>query len=152
MTPGTIRASVVLEKLAWISGMVDQLQRLPLGSLEEFEADRRNPLAAESCLRRALEGILDLGRHLLSKAFADGVLEYKQVSKHLHERDVISERAAELLHEMAGYRNRLVHYYDEVTSRELYVICTDHLKDIELVRDEILAWLRRNQDRLDNEI
>jgi len=32
---------------------------------------------------------------------------------------------------MAGYRNRLIHFYDEVTPEELYEILQDDLKDIE---------------------
>ena len=59
MTPGMIRAEVVLEKAAWIRRMLAELRRLPLANLEEFVADHRNPAAAESYLRRALEGLLD---------------------------------------------------------------------------------------------
>ena len=32
---------------------------------------------------------------------------------------------------MAGYRNRLVHFYDEVTSEELHGIIQNQLSDLE---------------------
>ncbi len=50
---------------------------------------------------------------------------------------------------MAGYRNRLTHFYDEVTPGELYSILTTKLPDIEAVLDEILHWLREHPQLLD---
>jgi uncharacterized protein YutE (UPF0331/DUF86 family) len=59
--------------------MAGEIRSLPVGSIDEFIADRRNIGAAESCLRRAIEALLDLGRHLLGKAFGVAVTEYKQI-------------------------------------------------------------------------
>jgi uncharacterized protein YutE (UPF0331/DUF86 family) len=149
MTPKPIRAEVVLEKLAWVRGLIDELRALPLGSIGEFLSDTRNPAAAESYLRRSLEGVLDLGRHILAKAFGEGVAEYKQVAERLAAQGVIGGEEQRLLTEMAGYRNRLVHFYDEITREELYSICASRLGDVDTVLDRLLDWLRRNPDRLD---
>ncbi|MFZ5786348.1 MAG: HepT-like ribonuclease domain-containing protein, partial [Acidobacteriota bacterium] len=54
--------------------------------------------------------------------------------------------------EMAGYRNRLVHFYGEPTPRELFEICAGRREDIETVVDEVLAWLRQHPERLDNSL
>ena len=51
--------------------------------------------------------------------------------------------------EMAGYRNRLTHFYGDVTHEELRAIGLTQLGDVERVLDEILAWLRANPDKLD---
>lgn len=69
MTPSSVRLVVVAERTAWIRRMVEGIRRLPLESLETFLEDPRNAAAAESYLRRALEGLLDLGRHILAKGF-----------------------------------------------------------------------------------
>jgi len=150
MTPSKIRAVIVLEKAAWIHRMLDELRSLPLATREEFESDSRNAAAAESYLRRALEALLDLGRHLLAKAAARGVLQYKQIPKALAEHAMISDESATVLVEMAGYRNRLVHFYNEVSPEELYDLCTNRLDEIEMVLDGILAWLRAHPDSLDD--
>jgi uncharacterized protein YutE (UPF0331/DUF86 family) len=149
MTPGSIRSQIVLEKAAYIRTVLGELRALPLSDLGEFLADSRTPAAAESYLRRALEGLLDLCRHVLTKGFAEGALEYKQMASRLAANAVISEDAEARLVRMAGYRNRMVHFYDEISAEELYRICTTDSGDVERVLEEILAWLRTHPDRLD---
>ncbi len=53
---------------------------------------------------------------------------------------------------MAGYRNRLVHFYDEVTPEELFLVCSQQLGDIEGVVDAVVKWLRDHPEILDSEI
>jgi len=149
MTPRTIRAEVVLDKAAWVGAMLVELRRLPLASLEEFVSDHRNPAAAESFQRRALEGVLDLGRHILSKGFGEGVVEYKKVAERLAAHGVVGPETGRRLAEMAGFRNRLVHFYDEPTHQELFEICAGQSAEVEGVVAEIVDWLRRHPERLD---
>jgi uncharacterized protein YutE (UPF0331/DUF86 family) len=49
-----------------------------------------------------------------------------------------------------GYRNIMVHFYHEITHRELYEICTSQLKDIELILESFIIWLRSHPEKLDN--
>jgi uncharacterized protein YutE (UPF0331/DUF86 family) len=152
MTPSLVRARVVLEKSAWIRTTLDAIRALPIQSIEEFESDSRNPSAAESYLRRGLEALLDLGRHILAKGFGRGVVQYKEIPAALSEFGVINAADALLMTDLAGYRNRLVHFYDEVSHEELYDICTRQLGDVDHVLDAILAWLKENPEKLDTEI
>ena len=48
-----------------------------------------------------------------------------------------------LLVRLAGYRNRLVHFCDEVSDEELYDICSQHAGDVDDVLDALLGWVRR---------
>ena len=79
MTPALIRASIVTERVAWVRQMVSQARALPLASLEIFLEDSRNAGAAESYLRRGIEALLDIGRHILAKGFAIAVSEYLEI-------------------------------------------------------------------------
>ncbi len=132
--------------------MVSLLRNLPLESYAGFTADPRTPAAAESYLRRALEALLDLGRHVLAKGFGRAVTQYKDIADGLVEAAVLDSQHGVLLREMAGYRNRLVHFYDEVTHSELYQICAERSGDIDAVLNAILAWIRADQDRIDGTI
>jgi uncharacterized protein YutE (UPF0331/DUF86 family) len=149
MAPGKANQRVVADRLDWVQRMVAEIQSLPLGSLEGFTSDRRNIGAAESCLRRALEALLDLGRHLLAKVFGEAVTEYKKIAEELERRGVLGLDAAHRLRILAGYRNRMVHFYHDVTEDELYAICTREIEDLLSVRDGYLNWLKTHPECID---
>lgn len=150
MSPGHISRDVVVDRLAWIEQMIACLWRLPLADREAFLADERNVWSAESCLRRALEALLDLGRHILAKGFASAATEYKAIARQLGAEGVLEPADVQLLTQMAGYRNRLVHFYHEVGPEELFAICADQLADLERLADAYRRWLRAHPERLDN--
>jgi len=149
VSPGSIRAAVVADKAAVIERMLAGVAALPLASESGFLADPHMVAAGESYLRRALEALFDVGRHVLAKGFADHAAEYKEVARRLGEVGVLEPGQVEKLRTMAGYRNRLVHFYDEVTPSELYRILTAHLGDIPAVLDGFRSWLAVHRELLD---
>ena len=149
MSPEKLSKRVIGDRLAWLDKMVAEIRALPLESYEEFSANQRDVWAAESCLRRALEAIFDLGRHVLAKGFGQGVTEYKQIASELDRVGVLSHSRAGLLSTLAGYRNRLVHFYHEVTSEELYEICRENLDDLLEMKKAFVEWINKNPDQID---
>lgn len=149
MTPTQISKRVVLDRLAWIDEMLAEIRALPLADQAGFFADRRNVWAVESCLRRGLEALFDLGRHILAAGFAAGVSEYKEIVTALHKQGILSEEEARLCYMMAGYRNRMVHFYHEIQAEELYDIAANHLADLETIADALRRWLRQHPQYLD---
>ncbi|MCF8062458.1 MAG: DUF86 domain-containing protein [Deltaproteobacteria bacterium] len=152
MTPTKIRANVVSERAAWVREMIHSIQGLPLSSYDEFAGDRRNVASAESYLRRGIEALLDLGRHILAKGFAVVAAEYKEIGTELAKEGVLSEDQGMLLRQIAGYRNRMVHFYHEVTQAELYQLSTEELKDIESLLEALVRWLQAHPEKLDQGI
>jgi uncharacterized protein YutE (UPF0331/DUF86 family) len=145
VTPTGVRLKVVEDRLSAVAGYLARLRRLPAGSEAEFLADERTADAAESLLRRALESLLDVARHLLAKGLGEATLEYKEIARRAGERDLIADAdLATAFVEMAGFRNRLTHFYREVTPGELHAIVRDRLGDVE----RIAAELRAAADRL----
>ncbi len=55
--------------LAFIQECVEEMRKLSHLSEEEFLSDNRNYAATESYLRRALEAMFDICRHILSKMY-----------------------------------------------------------------------------------
>lgn len=150
MTPSGLRAKIVAERAAWVRRMTAGVRTLPLDTYDAFRADPRNAAAAESYLRRALEALLDLGRHVLAKGFGRAVTEYKDVARALAETGVLDDGHATLLRRFAGYRNRLVHFYHEVSGVELYEICTGELDDVETVLAAVLKWIDTHPEHVDH--
>jgi uncharacterized protein YutE (UPF0331/DUF86 family) len=149
MTASLISAAVVADRLRWIEAMVAGIRALPLDSLDAFAADPRNPAAAESYLRRALEALMDLGRHILAKGHGQPAAEYRDIPQFLAANDVIGSGDREAWLKMAGYRNRMVHFYAEISRAELYEICSAHLDDIENAAMAIRRWLKAHPHRID---
>ncbi len=96
MRAGKISKRVVVDRIAWVEAMLNEIRALPLDDDEAFFADRRNVWAAESCLRRGLEALLDLGRHILAKGFGQGVSEYKEIALRLGEHGVLQDENVEV--------------------------------------------------------
>lgn len=104
-------------------------------SQEQFISDKEKFAIAEHYLRRALEAVFDIGGHIISRfPYSPGKRpkSIKEIAIELGKRGVVDSKFAEdKLIEMAGYRNRLVHFYEEITSKELYQIITEDLDDLE---------------------
>lgn len=59
---------------------------------------------------------------------------------------------AQLLRILAGYRNRLVHFYHEVSPEELYEICRQRLADLEHVATAYRRWLGEHSEWLNERL
>lgn len=130
------------KNLSIIQEYILELKELSKFSKEEFLSDKRNPASAESFLRRSLEAIFDIGRHILAKSYGFKELEYKEISRELGEKGVISREYANILLKMAGYRNRMVHFYQEITKEEIYDIIKINLADLEKFINELGVFLK----------
>jgi uncharacterized protein YutE (UPF0331/DUF86 family) len=132
--------------------MLAAVSSLPLASAAEFSADPRMVAAGESFLRRALEGLLDLGRHVLAKGFGRVVPEYAAIADELAVQGILTADDARKLRVMARYRNRMVHFYEEFSPSELYEILTKERGDVESVLGAILAWLADHPEASTSEL
>lgn len=135
--------------LSLIQEFLAELKKLYLITEEEFLSDKRNPAAAESYLRRSLEAVFDIGRHILAKSYGFKELEYKNIALELGEKGVINNEYSKNLIKMAGYRNRMVHLYHEIGSEEIYQILKSHLSDIEKFIVEIVGFIERYKKTMD---
>ena len=144
MTIGPIDPKIVSDRLALVRQCLDDLRALPSSNLEEFLADRRNAHAADSLLRRSIEALFDTTRHLLAKGFGVGALEYREVARRAVEKGLVGDPVlAERFVQMAGFRNRLAHHYENVTPQELFGIVRDDLADLAGLADALGAAAAR---------
>ncbi|MDK2854962.1 MAG: hypothetical protein PWQ86_175 [Bacillota bacterium] len=122
---------VLLEqRLVMLQGYLEELEKLAQIDRQEFVSNKIIVAAAESYLRRSLEVVFDIGRHILAKSgLVDLASEYKTIARGLVSKGVVAPELGEKLTQMAGYRNRLVHLYHQVTDEELYEIISHDLPD-----------------------
>lgn len=137
-----LNTSRILELLRFVESCVQELQPYSALSRDDFLSDKKNPPFVESYLRRALEAVFDIGRHILAKTYGSKEIEYKRIAKELHEKGVISKELSDVLFTMAGYRNRMVHFYREITPEELHDIIVKNLRDFDVFTKEIVQFLK----------
>ena len=53
---------------------------------------------------------------------------------------------------LAGYRNRMAHFYHEISDHELFEICTCRLSEIPETATIIKDWTRHHQEIMDERL
>lgn len=129
MTAQAIKAQSILPRVAGIEKDVERLKNLSELDFKIF-TEEPNLVMAQFYLRQALEGVFNIGSHILSRLPGGRTVEYKQIALKLGETGVVDSVFAKTnLNQMAGYRNRLTHFYAEITPEEIYKILREHLDD-----------------------
>src|SRR3990170_7465272 len=127
---------------------LSHLQEISKVSKEDFLKDYKYPAAAETFLRHCLEAIFDIGRHILARTGKVRLThEYKDIAQGLGKSGIISKPLMDKLIEMAGYRNRIVHFYHEITDEEIYQILQHDLKDFRHFLVEIGQFMEKQQNK-----
>jgi uncharacterized protein YutE (UPF0331/DUF86 family) len=151
MVISKLNTKLIEDRLGFIVESIVKLERLSHIEETDFISNDR-PAIAESYLRRSLEAMFDIGRHILAKTAGKAVVEYKQIAVTLGHKGVITKEFSERLMLMAGYRNRLVHFYHEVTDKELYQILKINLSDIKNFVKEIKTFIEKYRAEQSNNL
>lgn len=122
---------------------VARLEALAALSWEEFAADPDNFAIAEHHLRRALQAVLDLGRHIVVKAGLGNPATYREVFDLLESGGVLQPEVVRKVRGMAGYRNRLVHDYARIGEKEMWVIIRNDLDDLRILLNHLLDYITK---------
>ena len=91
MTPGKVNLNIVSQRATWIKEMIEALQELPVQNKQKFLSNKHTIAAAESYLRRSLEALFDIGRHILARRLGAPVTEYKEIAQSLLERKILQK-------------------------------------------------------------
>ena len=127
-----LEKETILVRINGIQGELSELFNLAKVPFKDFFGGTPFKLS-QYHLHRALEGVFHIASHILSR-FPGGneAGTYKDMARSLGQKGIVDPKFANIeLCKMAGYRNRLVHFYAEITPKELYDILQNHLKDIE---------------------
>ena len=132
-----IEKDIIVKRINGIQQELAELQKLGNLEFEEFSGGNGFKLA-QFHLHRALEGVFNISAHILSRLPGGQATSYKEIAIKLGEAEVIDKNFAETkLSLMAKYRNRLVHFYADISSKEIYGIIKNDLGDFEIFLNAI---------------
>lgn len=127
-----LKKQSVIPRIDGIQRDLEKLRRYRDRGLEELAVGTELNALCQFYLRQALEGVFHIGEHILSRLNGGRATEYKDIAKKLGELGIIDRQFAQTkLAAMAGYRNRLTHFYAEITPEELFQILREDLGDFE---------------------
>ncbi|MBI3459194.1 DUF86 domain-containing protein [Candidatus Azambacteria bacterium] len=142
-----LKSQSIIPRLDGITKDIKKLREINALSIVEFSDEQKGYFdIAKLRLRESLEGIFHIGAHILSRIEGGRTTEYKEIAKKLGEFGIIEKGFANnVLIRMAGYRNRLTHFYAEITSEEIRQILSEHLDDFEIFLSAIKQVLESPQ-------
>jgi uncharacterized protein YutE (UPF0331/DUF86 family) len=134
-------ADLLLKKLAFIETRVRELREL--ADLERIAADVREERFVEHTLQLAIQAALDVAAHIVSDSRLGEPETNRALFGLLAANGWLDRRLAEPLAAMAGFRNVLVHGYQEVDLALVRQVVEGHLGDLL----DFVAAIRRGLER-----
>lgn len=131
-------------KIAIIKECVDELEKMRGLSLEHFSSNIRDLAAAKYFLRTAIEAMIDIGSHMVAKLLLGVPNTNVEVMDLLAKKDIISSNNLPIYIKMVKYRNRLTHFYSDITVSEIHTIIHSQLTDFNMFLKEILNYISKS--------
>ncbi len=150
-----VRVEFIEDRLAQIRTSSARLMKMQKLTKDQFIANPDYYALAEHHLRRTLESMFDIGRHIIAKKGFGKPEIYSHIFELLGQNGIISPEFSKQIKGMAGYRNRLVHEYFHITSEELYNLINTRLEDFEQFSKFLVEFLEKehsNNELPDNNI
>lgn len=122
-------SALVAKKLAHIESCVSDLRRL--ARVDALDTDVREQRFVEHTLQLAIQAALDVASHIVSDRRLGEPRTNRELFDLLHRDGWIDQALTATLRNMAGFRNVLVHGYDDVDLAVVRDVLTSHLTDLE---------------------
>ena len=134
----------ILIKIDQLEGYLKELREiLPADFTGYQKIERRR--ACERLLQVSIEAVIDIC-HLLVAGLRLGIAaEEDDLFEKLKGAGIISLETAEVLKEMKGFRNILVHEYTRIDDKIVYEIAKTRLADFEAFKQQVLQFLKTAQ-------
>jgi uncharacterized protein YutE (UPF0331/DUF86 family) len=144
----SIKKQSIIPRIDDIMRDIEKLKELSEIPFDTFKSEKKEYFVlAQFYLRQALEGVFHISEHILSRSSGGRATEYKEIAKKLGEIGIVDMSFAQSsLVKMAGYRNRLTHFYAEITPEEIYQIIDKDLKDFYTFLKKIKYVLEHSEE------
>jgi len=106
-----------LDKLEEINKYLRKYQEI---SQDDFSVDFTVNAAAMHYIVQGIEIVMDIGNHLLKEKYHVNSKNYREIIENLGEYEIIPEELAQENVDMAGFRNVVIHDYEDINMNRVY--------------------------------
>lgn len=132
----------LLSKIDDINKYLEELHTISPTSLEEYKESIEKKRACERLLQILIESVIDIS-YLLYKYKNIGVpKDDDSVIEDLHKKKVVNKKIKDLILELKGFRNILVHKYGTVDDELVFENSTENINDFEELKDYFLGIIK----------
>ena len=139
-----LRKDEIKSKIDRILDSVSFIEESLPEDIKNFEDSRtlRNSIYKE--IEFAIENVIDIC-NIINSDLRLGTPETEDsIIEHLNQNKIFDKKIIEIINEMKGFRNILVHKYGEVNDEQAFENIKEGLKDFELIVKEIEEFLKKN--------
>lgn len=136
-----VKKSVIEKKIRTIN---EGLQFLGTHEATDFNTFKNDLTIQGACLfflEKSIQALIDIVMHIISDEGWGVHLHAGNTAELLARHHVISDEHVNTFIQIYGFRNRLVHGYEDVDLRLAHEIVVDKKKDIRIILDQILTYL-----------
>ena len=138
-----IRKEIVLSKLRILKDSLCYVKEF-LPSDFKFLENRKDKNALYKETEFAIQLIIDICAVVNSDISKEIPSDEGSIIDSLKKNRVLSDKTAEILHEMIGFRNLLVHKYGDIDDKTAYESIKNGFKDFDVFILEIEKFLKKN--------
>lgn len=125
-----VRAEVIRRRVEKMSEELRILERLARYRQDEFLGDPERYGSAERFLQLAIEGLIDMGSHVIADEALGTVNQSRDIPRLFRENGYVDAELEDRWVRMIGFRNILVHDYLELDRRRVYEVLQSGLADL----------------------
>ncbi len=134
-----IESDIILDKVTTIQRCLYRIK-----SVTDLNPDKLNDINVEDIfvlnLQRAVQATIDIANHVVAQESLGLPASLRDNFTMLEDEGIIPSDLAEQMKNMCGFRNIATHNYKQISKPVLKAILTDHLKELELFSQMIMAY------------
>jgi uncharacterized protein YutE (UPF0331/DUF86 family) len=135
---------IVAKKVAFIKEQVSEIESLlRRKSRKEVLSDPWLIKGLKYSLQIAIEAMIDIIYHICAKHFKKAPTDARDGLYILLENKLITEKDFLTFSQMIGFRNKVVHCYQQVSSEKVYEIAANELSDFDRFVELVLDFMRK---------
>lgn len=139
-----MRKEDIQSKLDIIPENLEKIKILQTMDYEEFISDFRNIDSALHRLQTSFQALVDIGGYIIASLGLRTPGSSGEVIDILVEHDLLNKERRDQYITMIQFRNRIVHFYNNVDLKILYQILQEELVDIKELYQRLILVIEKN--------